>query len=94
MEEAMEPVRYRVTGMDCAADAAEIEAAARNVPGVTAVKVSTASQIMTLQAAAGLVAWTRSPWPDLAGAGIISLLFLHSSWSIVRDARDDLGEAE
>ena len=32
MEEAMEPVRYRVTGMDCAADAAEIEAAARNVP--------------------------------------------------------------
>jgi Co/Zn/Cd efflux system component len=48
MEETMQPVRYRVTGMDCAADAAEIEAAARGVPDVTSVKVSTASQIMTL----------------------------------------------
>jgi Co/Zn/Cd efflux system component len=45
-------------------------------------------------AAAGLVAWTRSPWPDLTVAGIISLLFLQSSWSIVRDARGDLREAE
>jgi Co/Zn/Cd efflux system component/copper chaperone CopZ len=45
-------------------------------------------------AAAGLVAWTRSAWPDLAVAGIISLLFLQSSWSIVRDARGDLREAE
>lgn len=45
----MASVRYRVTGMDCAADAAEIEAAARGVSGVGSVKVSTASQIMTLQ---------------------------------------------
>lgn len=41
-------------------------------------------------AAAGLVAWTRSPWPDLAVAGVVALLFLHSSWIIVRDARADL----
>ena len=45
----MASVRYRVTGMDCAADAAEIEAAARGISGVGSVKVSTASQIMTLQ---------------------------------------------
>jgi copper chaperone CopZ len=42
-----EAVRYRVTGMDCAHDAAEIERAARAVAGVEAVKVSVATQIMT-----------------------------------------------
>lgn len=40
--------RYRVIGMDCATDAAEIETAARTVTGVETVKVSTASQIMTV----------------------------------------------
>lgn len=45
----MDAVRYRVTGMDCTGDAAEIEAAARGISGVGSVKVSTASQIMTLQ---------------------------------------------
>ena len=49
MDGTMEPVRYRVTGMDCASDAAEIEKVAREVAGVNAVKVSTASQVMTLQ---------------------------------------------
>ena len=43
--------------------------------------------------AAGLVAWTRSPWPDLVVAAIIAVLFLHSSWAIVRDAREDLSTA-
>lgn len=46
-----DPVRYRVIGMDCAKDAAEIEAAARGVAGVESVKVSTATQIMSLRAA-------------------------------------------
>jgi Co/Zn/Cd efflux system component/copper chaperone CopZ len=46
---ATRTVRYRVTGMDCAADAAEIERAAGGVPGVASVKVSTASQVMTLR---------------------------------------------
>jgi Co/Zn/Cd efflux system component len=41
-------------------------------------------------AAAGLVAWTGSAWPDLSVAGVIAALFLQSSWSIVRDARSDL----
>jgi Co/Zn/Cd efflux system component len=40
-------------------------------------------------AAAGLVAWWGTNWPDLAIAG----LFLHASWSIVRDARADLRAA-
>lgn len=40
--------------------------------------------------AAGLVAWTNTPWPDLAVAVIVAGLFLQSSWSIVRDARHDL----
>jgi Co/Zn/Cd efflux system component/copper chaperone CopZ len=43
--------------------------------------------------AAGLVAWTDSPWPDLIVAVVIAALFLQSSWSIVRDARNDLREA-
>ena len=43
--------------------------------------------------AAGLVAWTSTPWPDLVVAVVIAGLFLHSSWSIVRDARTDLEEA-
>ena len=40
--------------------------------------------------AAGLVAWTGSPWPDRVVALVIAGLFLHSSWLIVRDARSDL----
>lgn len=43
--------------------------------------------------AAGLVAWTGTSWPDLVVAAIIAGLFLQSSWSIVRDARNDLREA-
>ena len=43
--------------------------------------------------AAVLVAWSGSPWPDLVVAIVIAGLFLHSSWSIVRDARSDLREA-
>lgn len=43
------PVRYRVTGMDCSSCAAKIEGAARKVAGVQDVRVSIASQEMTLQ---------------------------------------------
>jgi Co/Zn/Cd efflux system component/copper chaperone CopZ len=44
--------------------------------------------------AAGLVAWTGTPWPDLAVAIVISGLFLQSSWTIIRHARSDLREAQ
>lgn len=44
-------------------------------------------------AAAGLVAWTGTPWPDLLVAVVIAGLFLHASWCIVRDARADLDDA-
>lgn len=40
--------------------------------------------------AAGLVAWLGSAWPDLIVAIGIAGLFLHSSWSIISDARRDL----
>lgn len=40
--------------------------------------------------AAGLVAWTRSAWPDLLVAGVIALIFLHSAWEIIRDASAEL----
>ena len=40
--------------------------------------------------AAGLVFLTDSPWPDLTVAFVIAGLFLHSSWSIVKDARTEL----
>lgn len=43
--------------------------------------------------AAGFVAWLRTPWPDLVVAAVIASLFLHSSWSIVRDARADLRDS-
>lgn len=43
--------------------------------------------------AAVLVAWTGTPWPDLAVAVIIAGLFLQSAWSIVGDARADLARA-
>lgn len=42
--------------------------------------------------AAGLVFWTKTAWPDLVVAVIISGLFLQSAWSIIRDARADLRE--
>ena len=44
--------------------------------------------------AAGLVAFTSSPWPDLAVAFVIAGLFLHSAWSIVKDARTELRATE
>jgi Co/Zn/Cd efflux system component/copper chaperone CopZ len=43
--------------------------------------------------AAGLVAWTQTAWPDLIVALIVAGLFLHSAWSIVRDARGDLRQS-
>ncbi len=46
-DNAEETARYRVTGMDCASCAAKIEKAVRSA-GVENVKVSTATQIMTL----------------------------------------------
>ena len=49
MNTATAPIRYQVTGMDCASCAAKIEGAARKVEGVNDVKVSIASQIMTLR---------------------------------------------
>ncbi|MBJ6126944.1 cation diffusion facilitator family transporter [Microvirga splendida] len=44
--------------------------------------------------AAGLVAWTATPWPDLVVAGVIAGLFLQSSWAIIKDARRDLKVAQ
>lgn len=41
--------------------------------------------------AAGLVAWTGSVWPDLIVAFVVASLFLHSAWSIIADARRELG---
>jgi Co/Zn/Cd efflux system component/copper chaperone CopZ len=49
MSAAAETIRYQVTGMDCSSCAAKIEGAARKVEGIQDVKVSIASQIMTLE---------------------------------------------
>lgn len=40
--------------------------------------------------AAGLVALTHSAWPDLIVAVIIAVIFSHSAYEIVRNARDEL----
>lgn len=42
--------------------------------------------------AAGLVGWSGSAWPDLAVAGVIALLFLHSAYEITTGARRELGQ--
>lgn len=44
-------------------------------------------------AAAGLVSWTGTRWPDLVVAIVVASLFLHSSWSIIKHARVDLRSA-
>ena len=40
--------------------------------------------------AAGFVFWTSTSWPDLIAAGIIASIFLQSSWSIIKDAKNEL----
>lgn len=43
--------------------------------------------------AAGFVAWTERAWPDLLVAGVIALLFLHSAYEIIRNARSELRQS-
>lgn len=45
-------------------------------------------------AAAALVYWLESAWPDIVVAGAIAAMFLHSSWEIIRHAQRDLVEAK
>jgi Co/Zn/Cd efflux system component len=42
-------------------------------------------------AAAGLVLWTRTPWPDLIVGLGLTILFTSSAWTVLRDARRPLG---
>jgi len=42
--------------------------------------------------AAGAVAVTGTPWPDLVVAVVIAGLFLHAAWDIVRDGMAELRE--
>lgn len=44
--------------------------------------------------AAGFVFWTNTSWPDLIAAGVIAMLFLQSSWSIIKDARNNLKKSK
>lgn len=44
--------------------------------------------------AAGFVFWTDTSWPDLIAAGVIAILFLQSSFSIIKDARNDLKKSQ
>jgi cation diffusion facilitator family transporter len=44
--------------------------------------------------AAGLVAFTGAPWPDLIVALIIAGIFLHSAWGILIQARRDLNSVK
>ncbi|MCA2371193.1 cation diffusion facilitator family transporter [Rhizobium sp. S-51] len=48
---------------------------------------------LAVVAAAGLVWWTGTQWPDLVVAFAVAGLFLQSAWSIIRDARQDLSAA-
>jgi cation diffusion facilitator family transporter len=44
-------------------------------------------------AAAALVAWTRSPWPDLVVGAGIALLFLRTAFSVLRESFAELARA-
>lgn len=46
---------------------------------------------MAVVIAAGLVAWSGTPWPDLVVALVIAGLFIHAALSIIEDARSELG---
>ena len=48
---------------------------------------------LAVVAAAVLVWWLNNPWPDLLMAFVVAALFLHSAWSIIKDARQDLAQA-
>lgn len=41
-------------------------------------------------AAAGLVFWLGSAWPDIIVALVIAVIFLRSAWQIIREARNEL----
>lgn len=41
-------------------------------------------------AAAGLVFWLDSAWPDIIVAAVIAVIFLQSAWEIIREARGEL----
>ncbi len=43
---------------------------------------------------AGFVFWTNNSFPDLIVAGLITSLFLHSSLSIIKDARKDMKKSK
>ena len=45
---------------------------------------------LAVVAAAALVHWLGSAWPDLVVAGVIAALFLHSAQEIIRNARSEL----
>jgi len=61
-----------------------------NVKAVWLVSRNDAIGDAAVVVAAGLVAWTGASWPDLAVALVIAGLFVHSAWTIVKDARSDL----
>ncbi len=52
--------------------------------------MASVSENIAVIVAAALVAWTHSAWPDLLVAGVIALLFLHSAFEIIRNARSEL----
>jgi Co/Zn/Cd efflux system component len=45
---------------------------------------------LVVAAAGGLVWITASRWPDLIAGVILALVFLQSSWAIIRQSRDEL----
>nr|WP_255696866.1 cation transporter [Sandaracinobacteroides sayramensis] len=47
---------------------------------------------LAVVAAAGLVWWLDTAWPDLLVAFIVAALFLQSAWSIIHDARRELAQ--
>ena len=64
-----------------------------NVRAVWLFSRNDASGNLAVVVAAGIVAWSGTEWPDVVVAVVISGLFLHSAWLIIRDSLRDLSEA-
>lgn len=47
---------------------------------------------LAVMAAAGVIYMTGSHWPDLVVAGLMALLFLSSSWQVIRQAYRELSD--
>lgn len=92
------PEGFVITGLGAFGFAANLLAAAlllrfrngdANVRSVWLCTRNDLAHSLGVAAAGGLVWLTGSRWPDLAAGALLAAIFLHSAWSITRQALDE-----